>query len=302
MTDWHWRLGLGLILLTPALGATATPRVAQGKTAARAASPEDPLAKRLCDVLHALPAKRKQECCGTAVASLADLCTQELTASVRRGTVTLDSAGIDRCGVEAERQLAGCAWVTPLAPSRPAACGGLIGGKLRSGASCRSSLECGDGLFCRGLSPAGAGVCQPPAEASARCEAPADNLAAFARAKNDPRHAECKGRCVKGKCVPPTPAGEACVSSVLCAAGMNCIAGRCQALPLPTLGASCAGKTSCDAGAFCDAGSCRAVKEAGERCSMPFECRALACAKPKGQDTGTCADPCPAVGGRTVRH
>jgi hypothetical protein len=45
-----------------------------------------------------------------------------------------------------------------------------------------------------------------------------------------------------------------------------------------------------------------AVKEAGERCSMPFECRALACTKAPGQDTGTCADPCPAVSGRTVRH
>ena len=57
----------------------------------------DPRAQRLCDALHALPAKRKSECCGITLDSLAPACAQELKASLRRGAVTLDAAAIDRC-------------------------------------------------------------------------------------------------------------------------------------------------------------------------------------------------------------
>lgn len=289
MTVWRRRLVWGLAILMPAIGEGATK--------------EDPLARRLCDALHSLPAKRKQECCGAA-ASLAEACAQEVTASIRRGATSLDAARIDRCSAETERQLQGCAWVTPLQPSRPAPCGGLLDGKLGAGLACRSSLECGDGLYCRGLSPTAAGVCRPPAETGARCEVPADNLAAFALAKDDLRHPECKGRCVKGQCLALAPLGQACVSSALCASGLNCIAGRCQALPLPRIGESCAGKTSCEAGAFCDAGTCAAVKGAGESCAQSFECRALACIKAPGAAKGACADACtggPASAGKPSR-
>ena len=299
MSVWHCRLFVGFALLIPTAGAPAAARTPKAPPAPKATLPaaalEDPLALRLCDALHTLPAKRKQECCGAKTASLATVCTQELTAAIRRGAVTLEAAKIDRCAAETERQLEGCSWVSPLQPKRPAACAGLIGGRLQAGGACQSSLECSDGLFCKGLSPIRAGVCRPPAEPQNRCEAPADNLAAFVRSKDDPRHPECKGRCVKGQCLAVLPEGGACLSSASCVAGLNCIGGRCQALSLPRVGEPCVGKTGCDAGAYCDAGKCAAVKGAGEACAMPFECRAFACAKAPGAATGTCADPCVAA-------
>lgn len=158
----------------------------------------DLLAQRPCDTLHAVPAARKSECCGTTSVSLAGVCAQELRASLRRGAVTVDARGIDRCTEETSRRLEGCAWVTPLTPSLPDACSGLIHGTLKAKAACRSSLECADGLYCRGAAPTRAGVCSSPAPARARCEIPADNLAGLTRATDDPRHPELARRITTG--------------------------------------------------------------------------------------------------------
>jgi hypothetical protein len=257
-----------------------------------AAGKGEALAQRLCDALHTLPAQRKQACCGAPGASLAAACVQETTAAVRRATVSLDTARIEGCAAEAATQLEGCGWVTPLLPDLPAACVGVIGGKVKAGGACYSSLECGDGLYCRGVSPTNAGLCRPPQEAGAACEVPADNLSAFTRAKDDPRHPSCQGRCVKSKCLPLAPAGGACVSSALCAAGLNCIAGRCENRPLPKVAESCAGKTECAPGAYCQDGKCVALKGQGESCRLPFECRGLSCDKAPGAKAGTCGSPC----------
>src|SRR5262249_386139 len=91
-----------LIAIAPrALAAPADHRPRQApparKPSAPAASAADPVAGRLCDALHALPAKRKAECCGTSAASLADLCSSEVTAALRRGAVRVDGAAVDRC-------------------------------------------------------------------------------------------------------------------------------------------------------------------------------------------------------------
>lgn len=267
---------------------TSKPRVARKPAAAAG---DEALARRLCDALHALPAKRKQACCG-AGASLATVCTQELTAAVGRGTVVLGAAAVDRCAAAAAKQFEGCGWVTALQPELPQACRGLIDGKLKAGATCRSSLECVEGLYCRGASPTGPGVCSPPQPPRTACEIPADNLAAFTREKDDPRHPECQGRCAKGQCLPLTPAAGPCASSALCAPGLNCIAGHCESRPLPKVGESCPGKTECEAGAFCQDGKCVALKEQGESCRLPFECRGLTCDKAPGASVGTCGDPC----------
>jgi hypothetical protein len=273
-------LGLGT-----ATGRAETPPARTATPAAR------PLVRRLCNTLHALPAKRKSECCGAAVGSLADLCTSEMSAALERGAVTLDAAAVDRCVAESARKLDGCDWVTPLAPPLPDACRGLVHGKLEVGVSCRSSLECRDGLYCRGATPGAAGLCAPPAPARARCEAPADNLASYARAGDDPRHRECDGLCIKGECLPWVPAGGPCPSSSRCAPGLQCVSGRCENRKPPGLGEPCAAQTTCAAGS-CQAGQCRPLKNAGEACTLPSECRALACLKAPGAAVGRCGEPC----------
>jgi hypothetical protein len=251
-----------------------------------------PLAQRLCDALHALPAKRKSECCGASAASLAELCSAELGDSLRRGASGLDAAAVLRCAQETARQLEGCDWVTPLSPPLPDACRNLVQGKLKAGSACRSSLECPDGLRCRGVGPDQNGVCAGPAAARTRCEVSADNLATFARAKDDPRHRECDGLCIKGECLPFTPTNGTCQSSAQCTPGLHCVAGRCQDRPLPKLGESCAANTSCAAGSSCQEGECRRLKNAGEACTRPAECRALACEKASGAVSGKCGEPC----------
>jgi hypothetical protein len=270
---------------TPA-GSSAAPK------AVPAPAKEDPLARRVCDALHGLPSTRRQACCGGMASNLAAACADALTAAIRRRAITIQGARIDRCVSETERALAGCSWVTPLLPNLPAACAGIVAGTLKEGAACHSSLECVDGLYCRGVSAAQPGVCRPPAAPRSRCELPADNLAAYARAREDPRHASCEGRCERGQCLPFIPAGGACVSSALCVPGLHCMEGKCQAKPLPGIGDACSASNVCEAGAYCDAGKCEALKEAGAACRLPFECRALACEKTPGSRTGKCADAC----------
>jgi hypothetical protein len=283
-----------LALLTTS-GSTQTPPGAppKGKPAGRATTS---LPDRLCDAVQGLPAKRKSACCGAAPVSLADACAKELRASLARGAVTIDAAAVDRCAAETAQQLEGCSWVTPLLPKPPQSCRNLIQGQLAAGRTCRSSLECRDGLFCRGTAPGKAGTCAAPVAVRARCDTPSDTLLTFTRNEGDPRHASCAGLCVKGQCLALAPAGGACTSSAFCQPGFSCIAGRCQDQPLPAIGESCAGNTSCGAGAYCQAGRCSAVKNAGEACVLPTECRALACQTAPGEKSGTCGEPCGAQG------
>lgn len=278
-------VGIAAILaLLAAAGSAETARPGTAKP--------DPLAERLCDALHTLPAKRKSQCCGTTPSSLAGICSQELSASIRRGAATLDAAQVDRCTAETSRQLEGCDWVTPLLPKLPDACRDVVRGRLKAAARCRSSLECPDGLSCKGVGPEQKGVCAAAGVARERCEVPADSLAAFTRTKDDPRHPVCDGFCIKGQCLPFSPLGGVCQSSSQCTPGLNCISGRCQQRPLPGIGEPCRGNTGCEAGASCQTGRCLALKNAGEACALPFECRAFECVKPQGAQFGTCGEPC----------
>jgi hypothetical protein len=292
-------------LFCPGTGAALLLALTASGAAAETA-PEDPIqqhpqAVALCDALHTLPAKRKQECCGRVSPSLAVVCVQELSASLGRGAVSVDRAAVERCASDVSRQLEGCQWVTPLLPPAPESCRSLVAGKLAKGAACRSSLECADGFFCRGVRPDQAGACASPAAAGSRCEVPADNLASFTGSREDPRHLVCDGLCVKGQCLPVAPAGGACESSARCRPGLNCISGTCQDSPLPRVGESCAGNTSCVAGAFCQAGRCAAAKGAGEACASPVECQAFQCVVAAGSKTGACAEPCGPGGGALAK-
>lgn len=253
----------------------------------------DPLVRRLCDVLHALPAARKHECCGTTASSLAASCVEDLDAAARSGALRLDGSAIERCARQSQEQLQGCGWVTPRMPPLPEECRNVVGGRLEAGARCRSSLECRDGLHCRGAAPARGGVCSPPSPAGGACETPADNLMTLTRMSEAGfRHPACEGVCVKGRCLAPIAAGGSCRSSSQCRPGLHCIAGRCQDQPLPRVGESCAGGTACGTGSYCEAGSCAALKGSGEPCRLPFECRAGQCVKAGGAAAGACADPC----------
>jgi len=278
-------VGMVLILALLATAGSAAPTPHPGP------KPEG-LAQRLCDALHALPAKRKSECCGTTASSLAGLCARELAASIRSAAATLDAAQVERCTAATSRQLEGCGWVTPVLPNLPEACRNIIQGRLKAGVRCGSSVECQDGLFCRGVGPESQGICTAPAAAHTRCEVPADNLAAFTRGEEDPRHAVCDGFCIKGQCLPFSPAGGSCESSSQCRPGLNCIARHCQGEPLPKIGEPCPDHTACQAGAYCQAGHCAALKNAGEPCALPFECRAFECVKSPGAQTGSCGEPC----------
>jgi hypothetical protein len=289
---------LGLLLSLTLVGVWADAASPQGtrsatpKAAARSQPRTELVARRLCDALHALPAKRRQTCCGGGASSLAKVCTDELIAAIRRGAVTIQESGVERCEAETEKELTGCSWVTPLLPDLPVACADLVAGHLPNGGACRSSLECSDGLYCRGVSGSQPGVCRPPVPPNAACEFPADNLAAFARAVDDQRHAPCAGRCQKGRCVVLAPAGGPCASSAQCSAGFHCVGGSCEAKPLRGIGELCAASSACKAGTYCHEGKCEPLKEAGAACQAPFECRALACDKVPGATAGRCADAC----------
>ena len=262
-----------------------------GKPAARAVK-FDPRAEQYCAALHRVPAERRQACCGRPVANLAAQCASELSAALARGTVALDEAAVARCASDSASAFEGCAWITPLQPAPPESCAGLVRGALDAGSTCRSSLECGDGLHCRGLTPSTAGVCRPAAAARQRCEFPADNLANYARAQADPRHAVCAGACLKGQCLEPVAEGGACPSTAACMSGLNCQSGTCTTRAPPALGDSCAAGRPCLGDAVCVDGTCAARKDTGASCRLPFECRSLACEKRPGSETGTCADVC----------
>src|SRR4029450_458508 len=133
---------------------TSATQAPGSKAPKEAVSKPDPLAQRLCDAIHTLPVKRKSECCpGEGSSNLAPLCAQELSASIRRGAVRVDAAGIDRCTQETSSELEGCGWVNPTLPPLPHGCEGLVQGTLPAGARCESSVECADGLHRKGGRP-----------------------------------------------------------------------------------------------------------------------------------------------------
>jgi hypothetical protein len=265
-----------------AIAAKTTPNDSAG---AATVSPEL-LAQRLCAVLHALPEERKAQCCSTAPSStLAAECTGMLSAALRDRTLRLDAAAIGRCAADSSRAFAGCDWVTPLVPPSPGSCHLAVQGLAPAGASCRTSLECQDGLSCRG------GSCAKPAPPGAACGGSVDTLATFLRQTDlAPRHPECAGYCLAGRCAAFSAPEAACFSSRQCAPGRHCAGGSCKDGAFASLGEPCTG-TSCGPDAFCQGGKCSALKSANASCSSPFECKG-ACLVPAGASSGTCGMKC----------
>jgi hypothetical protein len=233
-----------------------------------------PIAERLCRALRELPAERRAVCCSARAAqSAVGECVRTVSAALQLGGVTLREADVDRCARAAEHALTGCDWVSSLSPAAPPECQGIFHGTLQVGQPCRGALECADGLRCAGAGPTDLGVCAPPAAAGEACSRAVDPLATYARQDaSDAAHPACAGYCRMGRCQSFAATGAACLSSVECGAGSECIARVCRPHEV-------AAKRGEPRGAE------------GDECEMPWDCRG-ACVRLPGAPKGKCASPC----------
>jgi hypothetical protein len=96
-----------------------------------------------------------------------NVCEKELTPLVEDGVVTLTAARAEACGAA----LRALPWKQSFATSTldgVPACRSILRGTLAAGASCKHSIQCGEGLFCKD-------TCRPLAAAGETCE-PVDLL------------------------------------------------------------------------------------------------------------------------------
>ncbi len=260
-------------------------------------TPPTPAAVALCDALYTAPAERKAACCKDkpGPSPLARTCAGVLSAALAGKAVTLDEAKAKSCADARARQTEGCAWVGPIPPRTPPECSGLLRGSLDGGAVCRSSLECKDGLRCLGVSPLDTGRCGKPAAAGGRCGGAVDALSiVMPQVDIDREHPSCdRSTCELGVCRAPKNAGDACQANIECGDGNRCDAGKCAA------GRIAAGKPctrgGCVDGARCANGTCTALNNAGEPCSVDFDCALGGCAKDPGKAQGVCGMRCSAL-------
>lgn len=254
-----------------------------------------PLAQRLCAALHEVPAQRRAACCGgSPMLLVAGECVRTLSAALASKAVKLEPAAVEACAQAMEKAHAGCEWVGPEAPPAPAACQGLIQGALASGARCRSSLECAEGLRCQGVGPTDTGLCGAPAGTGQPCAYSVDALATYTRqALLEEQHPECQGHCFKRRCVDDVPLGGACVLAEQCGPGLHCAGSQCAEGVVAQLGKPCV-NGGCEAGARCFQGTCATPKPAGASCERDGECLG-GCGKPDGGRLGTCGPRCEAL-------
>ena len=258
--------------------------------------PPHPVATRLCETLHAAPARRKAECCGgEPTPFLAAECARVLGSTLHAKTAELDEAAALRCAAAMTDTLQGCDWVTPSPPTAPEACQGLLKGKLAMGSVCRSSLECEGQLHCAGVSPTKTGVCTPPGAKGAGCGTHVDVLATYLFDRGiAASHPFCTDFCslVTHKCEREPAIGSACVASVNCAPSQTCLNGRCSAAHLGGPGEAC-GAASCANGLRCVDKMCAPLASAGEACSSDTDCAVGGCVQ--GADgRSTCGAKCTA--------
>jgi hypothetical protein len=244
----------------------------------------DPLAARLCTALHELPEKRRSACCGQSAGLVpTSECVRMLSAALHGKAVELGAGDVDACALAIDRAYAGCDWVGPFPPEVPAACLGIVHGKLARNDRCRSSLECAGDLRCHGVGPTTVGRCGPARDDGGACAGSSDALASFVRQNDvDARHPECKGYCSRFKCSAFAAEGALCAQSRECGPGRQCLgagkgtglgakSGKCVTRAPGKAGEPCPGAT-CEAGLLCLSGRCAARKPAGASCETDFEC------------------------------
>jgi hypothetical protein len=164
--------------------------------------------------------------------SFAAFCASALTTAIRSGAARVDVAAAATCERAIDGSLQGCAWVDRIDAPAPVECEGFIHGLRGEGASCRSSLECVDGLRCHGVGPTAVGRCGRPRADGEACGAAVDPLVAYARQDRVDRvHPECTGFCADHVCAARAPRGGTCRATVGCAADDVCVGGRCAAPP-----------------------------------------------------------------------
>ena len=233
-----------------------------------------PMATRLCGVLHALPEKRREACCGEAPGSGAveRECVRMLSQALTDKSATLEETAVSACESALTRTLDGCDWPGPAGFEVPEACVEIIGGTLAPRARCRSSLECRSGLRCVGLGPTDPGRCAPPSPQNTLCAISVDALAGATLQRLDETHPECAGTCGRRQCENALDAGTACTNNLECGVGRHCGASRgCVAGARGAAGDSCV-QGACGVGLRCLEGSCRLPAPKGSACKTDQEC------------------------------
>jgi hypothetical protein len=266
-----------------------------------------PLAQKLCETLNEMPEKKRSACCNaTPGIVVTSECTRMLSAALRHNAVELAESDVGACAAAFDQTLTGCDWVGPFPPGPPAACLGIIKGKLASGHKCRSSLECTGDLRCLGVGPTTPGKCGPQKAPGDLCGGTTDTLSGYTRQSSDldKRHPECRSteKCIRHKCTAPVTDGNACQTTSDCAEGLQCLAAlggapkgsapqkKCAARPLPKEGEACPGAV-CDGELSCIKDKCTARKPTGEACTADFECKG-GCLKGDAGPTGKCGPRC----------
>jgi hypothetical protein len=268
-------------------------------------APTLPLATKLCNALTEMPERKRAECCKiTAGVIIAAECTRQLSAAIRHDALALSQADVDACVDAFTKTLEGCDWVGPFPPTPPAACQGIMKGKLAIGQKCRSSLECAGTARCSGVGPTATGRCTEGKADGEICGGIVDTLAGYTRQiELEKQHPECKNKCIKRRCAPPATDGKPCQTTSDCASGLQCLPApgpppksgipqrACAAGKVGTKpGDACPGG-ECEGDLQCIKGKCAARKAGGEECTVDFECRG-GCLKGDGGDKGKCGPRC----------
>ena len=255
-----------------------------------------PLAKRLCDALYGVLGGRRAECCGYKPQPGLDAeCERNVSGALGFDAIEVKEADIDTCAEAMRREGAGCDWVVPGAqlPAAAPECLGLVRGKLKGGARCRSSLECEGQLRCHGVGPTTAGVCAGAKQQGA-CGGSVDVLATYTRDDDfDKRHPECTEVCGRRRCEPFAKPGGECKFDGACGPKAHCEKGKCAPGDVGKAGEPCV-NGACARGSRCFKGTCALPQKEGDPCDEDAQCRG-GCVKPAGAAQGTCAKECTRV-------
>jgi hypothetical protein len=255
----------------------------------------DPLAARLCEALHTVPAKRRADCCEQKTLGylVTDDCVATLSAALAAEGLKLSESSVAACEKAIVDDHVGCAWVGPFPARVPAACDGVFVGALEAGQRCRSALECAPGLACRGLAPTTVGVCAPPARRGRACQTGIDPLAALTRQEGTAAaHPECEGFCARHLCQDATPVGDPCQTNLQCGPAAHCEGGTCRHGAEATEGAACI-DGGCPRGTRCVDKTCQKPRREGATCQDDVQCQG-GCIKPPDATEGQCGTRCKA--------
>ena len=157
-------------------------------------------AEQLCEVFQRLPRERRAACSDSATGVTFERpCSQVVSAALASGALQISPDDSRACQRTWRARYADCASMNAIESHAADSCWRLWRGQISLGGTCRSSLECEDGLACNGVGPFDAGVCTKPKSSGASCGRSIDVLAAYVP-HDEAKHPECEGNCVRGRC------------------------------------------------------------------------------------------------------